>query len=37
MPYNGHYHHVANLHGIDDFDEPLAEFLTEAYLNSPPR
>ena len=37
MPYNGHYHHVANLHRIDDFDEPLAEFLTEAYLNSPPR
>ena len=35
MPYGGHHYHVANLRTVVDFDETLAGFLTEAYLNSP--
>jgi Domain of unknown function (DUF5655) len=36
VPYSGNYFHVANLRGPEDFDDDLRDYLTEAYLLSPP-
>ena len=35
MLYNGRHYHVANLRRVEDFDDQLRGYLTEAYLNSP--
>lgn len=35
IEYNGRYHHVANLRSVTDFDEALADLVTEAYTQSP--
>lgn len=35
QPYGGRYFHVANLAGPEDFDDDLAGWLTEAYLDAP--
>jgi len=35
MHYNGRYFHVANVSGVEDLDQDLLSFLTEAYLSSP--
>jgi Domain of unknown function (DUF5655) len=34
MPWNGRYFHVANLATPGDFDDELAGWLTEAYLDA---
>jgi len=34
-PYNGRYHHVANVTGPADLDQDLLDLLTEAYMASP--
>ena len=34
--YHGRYFHVANLRTPEDLDGRLRDWLTEAYLNSPP-
>ena len=31
VPYSGRYYHVANVASPADFDDALAELLTEAY------
>jgi hypothetical protein len=36
LPYGGRFFHVANLRGPDDLDDELRDWLTEAYLDSPP-
>lgn len=33
--YNRCYFHVANVSGVEDLDQDLLSFLTEAYLSSP--
>jgi len=33
--YGGRYHHVANVRTLEDVDDRLCGFLTEAYLSSP--
>jgi hypothetical protein len=35
QPYNGRYHHVANLRTPEDLDDALRDWLTEAYFESP--
>jgi hypothetical protein len=36
VPYHGRYFHVANVRSPEDLDDQLREWITEAYLNSPP-
>jgi hypothetical protein len=36
VPYHGRYVHVANLRRPEDFDAQLRDWLTEAYLDTPP-
>jgi len=34
--YHGTWYHVVNVTTADDIDDQIKEWLTEAYLNSPP-
>ena len=33
MPYNGRYYHVANLRTPEDFDDALADWVIESYMD----
>ncbi len=36
VSYHGTWYHVVNVTSPDDIDDQIKEWLTEAYLNSPP-
>jgi hypothetical protein len=34
MQWNGRYYHIANVTGPEDFDDALADLVTESYADA---